>query len=100
MATAAKKTWHLHACTTCRRTYGDTCETATSNATCNECRSGLVSAYGKGRNPIACCLSGARLATKDEIKTYRLAGPGPWWICRTCSRQHGYDPATKGDLPK
>lgn len=32
------------------------------------------------------------MVNKEEIKTYKLAGAHPWWICLGCSRTFPYLP--------
>jgi hypothetical protein len=45
-----------------------------------------------GRLPIACCYMDTRLARRDEIATYRLAGTRTWFICGCCKRAFIYQP--------
>lgn len=92
MPTPTKKTWHLHACTTCGGVYDDSCPTPQVNSRCNPCISGIPSVRARGRAPVTCCRTNARLARKDELKTYRLAGNQPWFLCGTCHRAFAHDP--------
>lgn len=87
----AKPELHYHGCTHCKRRYPDACEDRKPN-TCPSCRMGRTSIYMTGIDPRPCCTENARLANKDDLKTYRLAGPGPWWLCRECARQFAFDP--------
>lgn len=77
---------HYHGCQ-CGRTYGDACTTPEKNGRCNPCISGIPSKLARGREPTVCCLTNLRPAEKYDRERYNLAGPGPWWICKTCARQ-------------
>lgn len=94
-----RRTAHLHCCASCRATYEDNCLTPETDEFCNPCRSGIPSSYGVGRLPQLCCHKATRPALKPEIKTYRLAGAGTWWICGHCHRQFGYNPKEMSDEP-
>lgn len=87
----AKAEMHYHACTHCRRRYPDACTKTKANDVCNTCVTGRLSIYAYGIEPRPCCYENLRVARKDELKTYKLAGTGPWWICTVCCRQFGYD---------
>lgn len=93
MAPSPRRSSHLHSCSECHETYEDTCLVPAFNGRCNSCISGITSRYGFGRWPALCCYQFTRTARPDEIKRYHLAGPGPWFICHTCKRPLGYDPA-------
>lgn len=45
-----------------------------------------------GIDPRPCCRVNVRVTNKDDLKTYKLRGPGPWWLCKTCARQFAFDP--------
>jgi hypothetical protein len=83
---------HYHSCSNCRHRYPDACHSSEENGLCNTCRSGRSSIHMVGSQPQDCCRTDCRVANKDDIEMYRLRGTGPWWLCRTCSRQHGFDP--------
>lgn len=89
----AKRTAHWHGCTTCTDRYEDTCASAAIDGQCSTCR-GLSSSrlLEDNRKPRDCCIARARLTTKEENKTYHLAGTRLWFICPVCSRPHPYDP--------
>lgn len=91
MATTKKPELHYHACTTCKRRYPDACTTPKTNQVCITCKSGRLSIHALAIDPRPCCATHLRLTRKDELKTYRLEGPGPWWICAKCFRQFGRD---------
>ncbi len=91
------KQWHQHGCTTCRGPYSDTCNTPHIDGRCNPCTSGIPSVWAINRRPNECCYTHTRKALKQELKTYRLAGPGPWYICTRCHRTQIYVPAKKED---
>jgi hypothetical protein len=83
---------HYHACINCRDRYPDACHTQDENGLCNTCRSGRQSIHSMAGGAQECCRTNSRVANKDDLEMYRLRGPGPWWLCRTCARQHAYDP--------
>ena len=88
----AGKKPHYHGCRTCHHRYEDTCEQSTENGHCVICRGGR--GYRELREnamPHDCCLVHARLPSKDERVTYRLAGNSIWFICGECKRCHPYD---------
>lgn len=91
----AKSELHYHGCSKCRRRYNDTCTErpmVTVQGVCMSCRMGRTSTLMTGIEPRDCCRKTVRLANKNDLKTYRLAGPGPWWLCLVCARQFAYDP--------
>lgn len=88
---------HSHGCTGCHGRYEDVCREPNVNATCSTCR-------GKGaswavlianRLPRDCCKLHSRLATKDELKTYRLSTGCVWFRCSICARTQPYTSPTK-----
>lgn len=87
----AKPELHYHACTHCRRRYPDACTSAGLNSVCPSCVMGRDSIHMQGIAPRPCCHQHLRVANRVDLKTYRLAGPGPWWLCGACGRQFGYD---------
>lgn len=89
----AKPTLHYHSCTEkdCRQRYPDACDTPTVNDVCRSCRQGRPSVHQIGIDPRPCCGDNLRVANKNDLKTYKLRGPGPWWLCMKCGRQFGYD---------
>lgn len=93
----AKPELHYHACKFCRRRYPDACTTPKDNGKCPTCRMGRLSVHMTGIEPRPCCYEHLRVARKDELKTYRLTGSNPWWICTECCRQFGYDVRIKND---
>lgn len=83
---------HYHACERCRNKYPDACDHPDYDDVCMTCRTGHQSIHQRGTLPAVCCTTECRLANKDDLETYKLRGKGPWWLCRTCSRQHGFKP--------
>lgn len=87
---------HLHYCGTreCRKVYEDCCETPGVNGRCHECRGVRRPIWMVAREPRPCCLGGsAQVINKKELRRYSLAGPGPWYQCKTCARVHGWPAA-------
>lgn len=83
---------HFHFCSdrTCRLLYEDACKDPTTNGRCQTCR-GVRRALITIRDPQECCLGNCTQVTdKQQIIRYSLAGPGPWFQCRTCARCHGW----------
>lgn len=83
---------HLHSCAECGATFSCNCATPAVNGRCQGCRT----AHGRtrsdhNRDPVDCCTTNnlALITRADVIGLYQLAGPGPWWQCRTCFRAHG-----------
>jgi len=90
-----KRELHAHGCRQCRTRYMDVCQARDEDDLCLACRGGTPSQLLiNGRAPHACCLA-SRLATKEEKKTYDLAGRSNWHICPACSRTHPYKPTDK-----
>lgn len=84
---------HFHGCAKCRRTIGCSCGTPLVNPVCRPCRGLELSRYDLAREPRDCCWDACELITRpDLIETYDLAGPGPWYRCPTCARQHASPP--------
>lgn len=88
------KTWHFHTCADrdCRvmyECYG--CDDATKNGRCHACRGLRRPTWDLIRDPQPCCQGNCVLVTsKDQLVRYHLAGPGPWFQCKTCARCHGW----------
>lgn len=85
---------HAHGCVRCHTRYEDACPTAETDSLCITCRGGrgwqlLID----NARPTDCCVAGSRLATKDQMAVYRLAGGHLWFICTTCRRTHPFNPA-------
>ena len=91
--TTGKKTVHWHGCITCPSAYEDNCSDTTTDGRCALCRGGRgFDLLINNRKPADCCRTDARLVTKEEKTTYRLAGARIWFRCRTCARTHPFDP--------
>lgn len=89
---ATKKTVHWHGCQRCHTGYEDNCTTKTVDGLCIACRGGRAwQLLIDSRAPRPCCQA-ARLVTKEQRETYRLAGGHLWFICPVCARTHPYDP--------
>jgi len=88
---------HWHACTTCKvRVYGCHCQATETNGRCQACRGGRRPVWELAREPRDCCLVNCKqLLSADELERYQLAGPGPWFQCRTCARCFGGYPKEK-----
>lgn len=84
------ETYHFHACKECRLLYQDACAKPESNAICDDCRGLARSFWEKARDPQPCCVNNTEMVVGDDVVTYRLAGPGPWFKCNTCARCHGW----------
>lgn len=96
MVTTQRKVpvFHAHGCLGCGRRYADTCRSPLANGRCNTCRLGHPpSVTDLNREPRACCKEDSKLVTDNEtLNRYNLGGPGPWWLCRTCSRTQPRNP--------
>ena len=83
---------HFHFCSDrdCRLIYEDACPEPQTNHLCQACRGhrrGLITP----RDPQECCLGNCeQVIAPDDLLRYALAGPGPWFQCRTCRRSHGW----------
>lgn len=88
MATRATSTGvHAHGCRSCRGRYEDTCDEPNSNGTCRTCTGSRPWALlVANRLPRDCCRLHSRLASKDELKTYRLSSGCDWFRCSVCAR--------------
>lgn len=82
----------MHACRGCGLRYIDGCDEIGEDGLCIRCRGGRPwQLLIDNAAPRECCLR-ARLVTKDERKTYRLAGRANWLICPLCKRTFGHKP--------
>jgi len=95
MVSSRKKkgnTPHYHGCRRCHHVYEDACDAKTENGLCVFCRGGNGwQLLRDNRSPKPCCRVSARMPTKDERVSYRLAGNSLWFICDTCKRSQPYD---------
>ena len=86
--------WHWHVCIDldCRTVYHCTCTDPSVNARCLTCEKGEYTEFMRWREPIACCFGNCDLlpASSDWWDWLKLAGPGPYYQCRTCKRCHGW----------
>lgn len=90
---------HYHPCISCGIPYTCPCKTPAVDDLCNLHsplrlpQNGPTVLY-TNRLPQQCCFIHARSASTEDRNIYRLAGPGPWWICRLCFRQFGFFPGS------
>lgn len=86
---------HAHGCSNgrCRQRYMDACLEPNEDGLCHDCR-GTASRplWVTNSDPVDCCREHSRLATKDELDGYALAGACTWYRCRKCSRTHPFNP--------
>lgn len=90
--TTLKGSPHFHFCKDreCRQIYEDTCEQPEINGPCQTCR-GVKRELMRHRDPHECCIGNTdQIIARQHIIRYALAGPGPWYQCRTCARCHGW----------
>lgn len=83
---------HLHFCSEreCRKVYEDCCLNPAANGRCHECRGVRRPIWMSARDPQRCCQGNcAHVTNKATLRRYNLAGPGPWYQCKTCARVHG-----------
>lgn len=83
---------HLHFCgdRDCRQVYLCWCRTPEVNGRCDICTRGAAGAYMDMKAPRPCCFDNCELLTDTDWHDWlRLAGPGPWFQCKTCRRAHG-----------
>lgn len=88
---------HAHGCAQCKARFEDTCSEPNSPGRCRSCAGAgagwqlLIS----NRLPRDCCRLHSRLATKDELKTYRLSTACAWFRCSVCARTQPFTNPTK-----
>jgi hypothetical protein len=84
---------HLHFCSNreCRLVYEDACDDIATNGRCHSCRGVRRPIWMAARDPRECCLGNCeQVLDAKQLVHYNLAGPGPWYQCRTCARAHGW----------
>lgn len=84
---------HLHSCVDrmCRLVYEDLCQTPGVNGRCHVCRRTSRPVWVAARDPVECCFGNCvQLTDTKTLRLYRLGGPGPWFMCKTCARCHGW----------
>jgi hypothetical protein len=87
---------HAHGCRRCVTRFQDNCTTPEVDGLCTACRGGKPwQALIDSNLPQDCCRELARLVTKEQKVTYRLAGARLWFFCPTCARTHPFDPRTQ-----
>jgi hypothetical protein len=90
---------HYHACTGCGLRYSCNCEAPARNGRCALCREKHCHPrpiWDRATDPTECCIDNCEQVTDtDLIARYQLAGPGPWFQCRTCKRAHGRLPRSR-----
>lgn len=90
---------HHHSCKGCSLRYGCACKEPQLNRHCQECRPvrpGPRPTWDRSTDPAECCLDNCiQLVDTDELARYSLAGPGPWFQCKTCKRAHGRLPRSR-----
>lgn len=101
---------HFHFCSdrSCRQRYDCgkpgfklICDTR-RNGRCHACRGAVVPVWQHARDPRPCCRDNVvQVTNRDVLLAYRLAGPGPWFQCKTCAQAsawpRGYKPTTEGE---
>lgn len=91
-----KNKLHYHGCDRCHGRYTCSCGTPDTDLTCSRCRGGHGdSTTSAALRPRGCCGTESRQARPAERDMYRLAGPGPWWVCTHCWRQHPSNPTRR-----
>lgn len=85
---------HVHCCIDCKRVYTDRkkgCANLGVNARCQLCEGVRRPLWETAREPRRCCVDNTEMIVRlTDLLTYRLAGPGPWFICNTCRRAQGF----------
>lgn len=88
-----KKDLHAHGCLKCKERFEDACYEPEKNHLCSFCENGTGwELLRESRRPKDCCRAHSRLANKDEVKKYSLAGDARWWICTACKLTQIYKP--------
>lgn len=87
---------HFHGCAApgCRVAYSCRCTTPEVNGRCHACRGVRRPVHEAYRDPRPCCAGSELVTATTSIATYLLAGPGPWFQCRTCARCHNHSGST------
>ena len=84
---------HYHGCPQCRGRFTCSCATPEDDYRCSTCLGGHPpSSTALAWAPRECCAEHSREATGAERETYKLAGPGPWFVCLKCWRQQPINP--------
>ena len=84
---------HYHGCGRCRGRYVCSCDMPGVDLNCSRCNGGHGdSVHTAALRPQPCCREHSREANGNDRDMYKLAGPGPWWVCTHCWRQHPTDP--------
>lgn len=91
---------HKHFCSdrSCRRVYDcldvafiHWCEEPRRNGRCQVCRGSPKPVWSDAQQCQPCCADNvAQVIDRDVILAHRLAGPGPWFKCKTCARTSGW----------
>lgn len=91
---------HKHFCSDreCRTVYDcldvaflHRCAEPRRNGRCQSCREVVVPAWSAGQQVQDCCANNVRqVIDRAELLAHRLAGPGPWFKCKTCARCSGW----------
>lgn len=82
---------HAHGCPRCHYRHEDACRDPYDDRLCIKCRGGKAwELIRKNTEPDDCCRQFSRLASKDEVESYRLAGSCLWFFCPKCARTHPY----------
>lgn len=84
---------HMHFCAdrSCRLVYEDSCIEPETGDLCPTCKGRERSAYMPYRDPQECCLDNTKQVTfPPDFIRFQIAGPGPWFQCKTCARCHGW----------
>lgn len=84
---------HFHSCSrqTCRLLYSCRCEEPLVNGRCHEHRDLRRPSHDAVRDPQPCCVENTfHVTSPEEIAAHELAGPGPWFRCKTCARSFGF----------
>lgn len=100
MATRSTSTSvHAHGCMTCRARFEDGCSQPNEPRECRTCKGGVPWAVlVANRLPRDCCQLHSRLATKEELKSYRLSTACDWFRCSICARTFPYSNPTRSPV--
>lgn len=87
-----KPHWHFCSNRECRLLYEDRCEEIDRNGRCHGCRGARRPIWVAARDPRECCIGNCtQVLAVEQLVKYALAGPGPWFQCKTCARCHGWN---------